>query len=284
MEKGIKNKPWATWNMAKKMARMETPVAQFYRGITANGLASGATWGLLWMFKGRFEELIRARKPNPTSSAHVELTKSDTFLATAAASIAIQIVSNPIWVVKTRMLAHARGDGPAAYPTTMAAIKTIYRVEGFHTFYSGFWISAGGILQGSVQMTCYDHIGKEVRRRRRVEHDIVEGSDADRLSVADTTLVSCAAKIVAVVTTYPYQVIRSRLQMKNAEALYGKGIRGVSGALFREGRYRAFYKGLGPAVVRNLPATCITFLVYENMWPTLTEVFGGAKSDGRTTP
>lgn len=138
VERGIKNQPWATWNMAKKMAKLDRPIVHFYRGITANGLASGTTWGFLWLLKGRAEELIRAQKPNPDSFAKVELTWADTFKATAAASVVIQIVSNPIWVVKTRMLAHARDDGPAAYPTTLAAIQTIYRVEGLRTFYTGF--------------------------------------------------------------------------------------------------------------------------------------------------
>lgn len=285
--------------MAKKMATMDRPVAQFYRGITANSLASGTTWGLFWLLKGRAEELLRAWKPNPPpptttsssspSSSSNDLTVGDTFIATAAASLAIQTVSNPIWVVKTRMLAFARGDGPAGYPTTLDAIKTIYRVEGVQAFYSGFWISAGGILQGSVQFMFYDHAGRELRRRRREEQQqqqrgIAKGSDADRLSAVDTTLLSCASKIVAVVATYPYQVIRSRLQMKDADAKYGKGIRGVSRKLYKEGKIGAFYRGLGPAVYRNLPATAITFLTYENMSPMLVELFGGKNSGARREP
>ncbi|KAI7685782.1 hypothetical protein KC353_g20778, partial [Hortaea werneckii] len=32
----------------------------------------------------------------------------------------------------------------------------------------------------------------------------------------------------------------------------------------REG-VTGFYKGLGPNIIRVLPSTCVTFLVYENM-------------------
>jgi solute carrier family 25 folate transporter 32 len=80
-----------------------------------------------------------------------------------------------------------------------------------------------------------------------------------------TLIISGSAKVVAGTATYPYQVIRSRLQTYNAEERFGKGITGVVGKVWREEGARGFYKGLGPNILRVLPATWVTFLVYENV-------------------
>jgi solute carrier family 25 folate transporter 32 len=73
------------------------------------------------------------------------------------------------------------------------------------------------------------------------------------------------AKIFAGTVTYPYQVVRSRLQTYDSEARFGKGIRGVMVKIWREDGFRGFYRGLGPNIVKVLPSTWVTFLVYENV-------------------
>jgi solute carrier family 25 folate transporter 32 len=80
-----------------------------------------------------------------------------------------------------------------------------------------------------------------------------------------TVVLSTVSKLVAGATTYPLQVLRSRLQHYDAEAQFGRGIRGVVRKLWREEGVRGFYRGVMPGVVRVLPATWVTFLVYENV-------------------
>lgn len=79
-----------------------------------------------------------------------------------------------------------------------------------------------------------------------------------------TLVISTAAKLFANAVTYPYQVLRSRLQNYDAENQFGRGIVGAATRLWREEGVRGFYRGLVPGVVRVLPATWVTFLVYEN--------------------
>jgi solute carrier family 25 folate transporter 32 len=96
------------------------------------------------------------------------------------------------------------------------------------------------------------------RRDDRVGHNVKLGNEA-------TLMISAAAKIVAGTATYPYQVIRSRLQTYDAEERFGKGIRGVVRNVWREHGLKGFYKGVGPNILRVMPATWVTFLVYENV-------------------
>ena len=121
---------------------------------------------------------------------------------------------------------------------------------------------------------------KQWRRRRRSK---TSGGGEGELGNGDYVVLSAAAKTVAGTVTYPYQVVRSRLQ--NYEGSEGGGrrvgevVRGIWG---REGG-RGFYKGLAPNLVRVLPSACVTFVVYENArWylPGVLGVGAGKTGDG----
>ena len=75
---------------------------------------------------------------------------------------------------------------------------------------------------------------------------------------------SCAAisKFIAAVTTYPYQVVRARLQDQNST--YKGAIDCVRKTLRYEG-LSGLYKGLTPYMVHVIPNICIVFLIYEKM-------------------
>ena len=88
---------------------------------------------------------------------------------------------------------------------------------------------------------------------------------SEKLGNTATLVISSTSKIIAGAVTYPYQVIRSRIQTYHSEERFGKGIRGVAGKVLKEEGWRGFYKGLGTHSVRVLPATWVTFLVYENV-------------------
>ena len=78
------------------------------------------------------------------------------------------------------------------------------------------------------------------------------------------TLISGASKLFALVVTYPYQVVRSRIQ-NNATAHLYPSIPACVARTWREEGARGFYRGLGTNLVRVLPGTCVTFVVYENL-------------------
>lgn len=95
------------------------------------------------------------------------------------------------------------------------------------------------------------------------------------------------SKIFAVATTYPYQVVRARLQDQHnsysgmmdvisrtwrcstgpAEAGAEKlpSILNPLLVLLRNEGASGFYKGIIPNIIRVTPACCITFVVYENV-------------------
>ena len=172
------------------------------------------------------------------------------------------LVTNPIWVLKTRMLSTS-ASAPGAYPTLAYGVRSIYQTDGIRGFYRGLLPSLLGTVHGAVQFMAYEKM-KAVRAPKGGQHT---------LSNADIVMLSSASKAVAVGATYPYQVVRARLQTYDASEVY-RGAADVVGQTWRREGLGGFYRGLGPSLVRVLPNVCVTFLVYENARAYLPSLLG----------
>jgi len=154
---------------------------------------------------------------------------------------------------------------PGAYTSILDGTRQIFRSEGLPGFYRGLVPSLFGVSHGALQFMAYERLKRY--RGIRAEKGGGEGGSSSEgkrnLSNTDYLLLSALAKIFAGVSTYPYQVVRARLQTYEAGATY-TGVQDVVRQAWRREGPWGFYKGLGPNIVRVLPSTCVTFLVYEN--------------------
>jgi solute carrier family 25 (mitochondrial folate transporter), member 32 len=142
-------------------------------------------------------------------------------------------------------------------------VRAIWRDEGVRGFWRGMVPGLIGVSHGAVQIACYEKV-KEWRRHGDAGMGEEGGQGQRELGNADFLLASATSKVAAGVVTYPCQVIRVRLQGYEAETTYRGAWDAVVQTWTREG-VRGFYKGLAPSIVRVLPSTCVTFLVYENV-------------------
>lgn len=134
--------------------------------------------------------------------------------------------------------------------------RSIYSEDGVRGFYRGFVPSLYGILHGALQFMIYEQLKTSQSRRKH-------GEPNHSLSTVDYLWTSGVSKVVAGAATYPYQVIRSRLQMHGAEDRY-RSARDVIKQVWRQEGPLGLYKGLSPNLLRVLPSTCVTFIVYES--------------------
>ncbi|KAI1823167.1 mitochondrial folate carrier protein [Xylaria intraflava] len=257
-----------TISVIRGLTRTPHPVAALYRGLTPNLLGNASSWASFFFFKARAEHAVRAIKGRSAGDRDREapLTPGDYFVASAAAGAFTQVLTNPIWVLKTRMLSSDRGAA-GAYPGMWAGAAQLLRTEGWRGFYRGLGISLFGVSHGAVQFAVYDPLKQMyVTRRRRAAGAIHRPGDRGKQGMTNeaTLIISSVSKLVAGAITYPYQVIRSRLQNYDADERFGRGIRGVVRRTWREEGWRGFYRGIFPGVIRVMPATWVTFLVYEN--------------------
>merc|ERR1719340_35285 len=78
----------------------------------------------------------------------------------------------------------------------------------------------------------------------------------------DTKLGTGEYLLFACITTYPYQVVRARMQ--DQHSIYSSATDCVRQTLRYEG-IRGLYKGMSPYLVHVLPNICMVLLIYEKM-------------------
>ncbi|KAL8706348.1 MAG: hypothetical protein Q9201_000602 [Fulgogasparrea decipioides] len=229
----------------------------FYRGLSPNLIGNSVSWALYFLWYGRIKASLKAYHASEGS-----LSYYDFFLASGAAGALTAICTNPIWVIKTRMLSTA-SHRPGAYRSITHGTHEIYRTEGFRGFYRGLIPSLFGVSHGALQFMAYEQF-------KRYRASYVGGAERD-LSAVDYLCLSGASKVFAGSVTYPYQVVRARLQTYDAGQTYHSA-RDAVAQIWRQEGIGGFYKGLGPNLVRVLPSTWVTFLVYEKTKLLLPEL------------
>ena len=145
---------------------------------------------------------------------------------------------------------------PGAYTSIWDGTRRIYQADGIIGFYRGLVPSLFGVSHGALQFMAYE----QMKKWRGAQ-----GSTGQQLQLSnfDYLLFSGFSKIFAGSLTYPYQVIRARLQTYDADKTY-KSARDAVNQIWKQEGIPGFYKGLGPNLLRVVPSSCVTFLVYEN--------------------
>ena len=143
---------------------------------------------------------------------------------------------------------------PGAYASVLDGTRQIYRSDGLRGFYRGLLPSLFGVSHGALQFMAYEQL--------KIYRASTKPDGQHTLNAVDFLVLSGLAKVFAGSTTYPYQVVRTRLQTYDADRTY-KSARDVIVQTWRREGFSGFYKGLGPNLLRVLPSTWVTFLVYE---------------------
>ncbi|KAH6622098.1 solute carrier family 25 protein [Boeremia exigua] len=243
----------ASLHILRSIVRDEGGPLALYRGLWPNLLGNSLGWGLYFLFYARAKEALAAH-----NATGLPLSSAEFFAASGAAGLATAFCTNPVWVLKTRML--ERGANRAgAYPSMRAGLAHVWATRGLRGLWAGFVPASLGVVHGAVQFSLY-----ETMRASR---------GADPVSNWDTVYMSAGSKLLAGAITYPYQPIRARLQQYEAAARYS-GVVDVLRQTYRNEGVWAFYKGVVPNTLRVVPTTVVTFLVYENVKVWLPRIFG----------
>lgn len=258
----------STQSVLRDILRNEGPtrITALYRGLSPNLVGNSISWALYFLWYKQGQDLVRYTRGYTPDQ---RLTSADYIAASAGAGILSSILTNPIWVVKTRMISTSVSV-QGAYPSMLSGMTRIWKTEGFRGYCHGLVPALFGVTHGVLYFFAYENIKIWQRARKN------NGDQNQNLSNTDTIIASALSKVFAGTSTYPTQVIRSRLQRYDPSAKViskGPGIVALTKDLWLNEGIRGFYKGLGPNLARVVPSTCVTFLVYENTKWMLPRVF-----------
>lgn len=229
---------------------------QYYRGLAPNLIGNISAWGCYFALYAEFKSHI-----------HTSNLTINYFTSSSLAGITTSILTNPIWVLKTRIIAKSTNES-GAYRSVWDGIRTMIRDESIASFWKGSIPSMFQVFQASLQITIYDHLKNYIfKKKPNTEGDFT--AVAPHLSTAQYLYTSATSKIISTLVMYPTQVIKSRLQ--NSHQSNTTIVQVIRNLYFKEGGFLAFYKGLSANIIRVVPATCITFVVYEHVKRILIE-------------
>lgn len=224
--------------------------------------------------------------------------------ASVTAGASSTLATNPIWVVKTRLMsqvgAAASRDSrtPWHYRNTVDAFRQMYASEGVRAFYSGLAPALLGLSHVAIQFPLYEYF-----KLQFTGLEMGEGSthESHWFGILGATFVS---KICATTATYPHEVLRTRLQTQHRPSStstrsrieplqrhgvspkQGGGVMAAAAAvkdsleaiapryegivstcrtILREEGWRAFYYGMGTNLIRAVPSAMTTMLTYESL-------------------
>ncbi|KAH0536079.1 hypothetical protein FGG08_007006 [Glutinoglossum americanum] len=205
------------------------------------------------------------------------------------------LFTNPIWVIKTRLMSQVSASNlhsarpPWQYTSTLDAARKMYHNEGILSFYSGLAPALLGLTHVAVQFPLYERF-----KRYFTGAGLGKRKEGEKLQPLGVIAASCLSKICASSATYPHEVIRTRLQTQQripnissegmtfrstSEQALGssrppgsrppgpryRGVISTFKTILREEGWRAFYAGMGTNMLRAIPASTTTLLVYEIM-------------------
>lgn len=268
-----------------------------YRGLGPIILGYLPTWAVWFTVYGKSKSFFSQYQSNQNIV---------NFYSSIIAGGSSTMVTNPIWVIKTRLMSQVSRKAinndarpPWYYQSTFDAARKMYKNEGILSFYSGLTPALLGLTHVAVQFPVYEFLKREFTGQGM-------GSTAE----GDTTFhwmgtlsASLMSKIIASSATYPHEVIRTRLQtqqrsLPSASAEYAAFRGGLEGSehgrstpvpptkaavpryhgivrtfqiILREEGWRAFYSGMGVNMMRAVPAATTTMLTYEFVMKTLNE-------------
>lgn len=216
----------------------------FYRGISPALFGAGAAWGLYFFF-------YESAKRRLSGERFEKLTPLAHAYAAWESGTAVVFLTNPVWLVKTRMQVEgSKGVGGAApYSSVSGAFREIVRTDGFTGLYRGLVPALCLTAHGVVQFTVYEAL-----------KEATPGADGTRLFTF-----GLMSKVLAAILTYPYQVAKARLQQRFAGVPEYNGLFDCAKKIYHREGTRGFYKGFVANLLRVAPQSAVTLVIYETV-------------------
>lgn len=237
------------------------------------GLYKGLGPNLIGIVPGRgiffFTYETLKSKINSELPAHMQNAPVVHVASTFPASIITSTVTNPIWLIKTRLQLDKAHFNKKL--TIRRCAMQIYQEKGLKSFWRGVTASYYGVFETVIYMVLYQRL-KQYRQNEweQTIKGTLNSKPGGYLEYAidffSASITGVLCKFAATCSAYPHEVARTRLREPGTK--YNKFWQ----TLFltrREEGYRGLYRGLWTHLMRQLPSTAIIWGTYEIVSTTL---------------
>lgn len=197
------------------------------------------------------------------------LNVKESLLTGLAAGIISRVVTNPIWVANTRMTVKQKMDvrvddkeeGKAkkvdvSQQNTFRVMYEILQKEGVRGLTSGLGPALILVSSPMIQFTVYEQLKNLLTRLRR------EGRNGyTNISSVEALILGSFGKLIAILATYPYYTIRSRMHLSTSNENSFK----VLYAVVQNEGIGALYGGLNAKLLQSVASAGLIFYFKEEM-------------------
>ena len=192
-------------------------------------------------------------------------------VAGAIAGSATVLITNPIWVVNTRMTARQSEssspdlptsptsiDKPAKTMSSFATLTKLLRIEGPRSLFAGVLPALVLVINPILQYTIFEQLKNGLEKRRRI-------------MPRDAFFLGAIGKLLATSITYPYITVKSRMHVARG----GGPQDGVGQSLkriVREEGWKGLYKGIIPKVTQSVITAAFLFAFKDALYEMSVQV------------
>ncbi|KAF9534356.1 mitochondrial carrier domain-containing protein [Crepidotus variabilis] len=236
-------------------------VLGLYSGLNSSLLGIAITNGVYYYFYERSREAILRSRDGSKA-----LSTLESMLTGLIAGSATTLISNPIWVIQTSqavrtLSSESRGDQVKKLGF-FDTVQSILAKDGLGALWRGIGPALVLVINPIIQYTVFEQLKNFLIKSRTAKLRAAGGATAAVavLSDWDFFFLGALSKLVATGGTYPYIVVKSRLQAGSANALkYKSSLDGLLTIIKEEG-VEGLYKGVGSKLIQSVLTAAILFV------------------------
>ncbi|KAI1411670.1 mitochondrial carrier [Hypoxylon sp. FL1857] len=207
--------------------------------------------------------------------ASKKLTTVEAMIAGAIAGSATVILTNPIWVVNTRMTTRkgqlekeqeATGsDGSVEkkkQPTTIGTLMALLKDEGPQALFRGVVPALVLVINPILQYTLFEQMKNAYERRRK-----------RNVTPTVAFFLGAIGKLFATSITYPYITVKSQMHVAD-DGQKREGMTQAIRRVIREEGYAGLYKGIGPKVTQSVLTAAFLFAFKDVLYEQTVKLRG----------
>jgi len=187
--------------------------------------------------------------------ASKRLTAIESMIAGAIAGSATVLITNPIWVVNTRVTTRKRdketdesllpGVKAPRAPSTVGTFLALIREEGPQALFAGVVPALVLVINPILQYTIFEQLKNILEKKRRITPTVA-------------FMLGALGKLFATSITYPYITVKSRMHVAGRDGGKQNMVDAIR-KIIREEGYVGLYKGIGPKVSQSVLTAAFLF-------------------------